>query len=266
MYRINQIIEKKLTPFVKHTVLNGIATISFFHPEQNSLPTIVLRSLIKTINLLSNDSGILVIILKSDGRGTFCAGANFTEMLEINDSISGYKYFNGFADLINTMRLCPKLIIVRVQGKSVGGGVGLLAAGDYCMATKDAAIKLSDFNIGIGPFVIEPAIERKIGRSNMAQLTIDATSFYSPAWALDKSLYNAVYDDIKSLDIAVQDFAVKISNFNPIAVTKMKEIFWKGTEDWGLLLSERAYLSGKFVLSPYTKKALKLFKQKKKRL
>ena len=265
MSQTNQIIENEATPYVKQIIHNRIATISFFHPEQNSLPSIVLQEITKVINLLNNDREVRVIILKSKGEGTFCAGANFTEMIRINDSITGYKYFNRFAVLINAMRTCSKLIIVRAQGKAVGGGVGLLAAGDYCMAAKVAEIKLSDFNIGLGPFVIEPAIERKIGRSNMAQLTMDATSFYSSAWGMEKGLYNKVYEDIKILDFEVQAFAEKLSGFNPEAVSKMKKIFWKDTEDWNVLLSKRAAMSGKYVISPYTKEAIRLFKLKKKR-
>lgn len=263
MYNLKQRIQKKSVPFVHHSVHNGIAKLSFFHPEKNSLPTKVLNELTESIFELGRDSSVKVIVLMSHGADVFCAGANFTEMIRITDSISGYKYFKGFSNLFNAIRVCPKIVITRVQGKAVGGGVGLLAAGDYCMATEDARFKLSDFNIGIGPFVIEPVIERKIGSSNMAQLTIDATSFYSTQWALEKGLFNEVYKDIDSLDQAIQKFAEKIVNFNPKAVAKMKTIFWKGTENWDELLSERAALSGKFILSKHTRKALQRFKLKK---
>ncbi len=260
---ISQSIKKNRVASVKYTVDCGVGTVSFFHPKQNSLPSRVLQDLTKAINVLNDNVEVRVIILKSEGEGTFCAGANFTEMIQINDPIAGHEYFNGFAKLINAMRTCSKIIIVRVQGKAIGGGVGLLAAGDYCMAAKDAEIKLSDFNIGIGPFVIEPAIERKIGRSNMAQLTIDATSYYPAVWALEKGLYNKVFEDTKQLDDAIHNFAEKLARFNPEAVSKMKEIFWKDTAHWDVLLSQRAALSGKYVTSAYTKEALRLFRLKR---
>ena len=158
------------------------------------------------------------------------------------------------------MRKCPKFIIGRIQGKTVGGGVGLAAATDYCFATKFAAVKLSELNVGIGPFVVGPAVERKIGLSGFTNLAIDANSFYSAKWAKRKGLYSQVFDDIDALDVAVKNFAENLCGYNPDAMREMKSVFWKGTEDWDKLLLERAKISGKLVLSDFTKAALKRFK------
>ena len=166
----------------------------------------------------------------------------------------------GFANVINAMRKCPKFIIGRVQGKTVGGGVGLAAAMDYCMATKYAAIKLSELNIGIGPFVVGPAVERKLGLSGMSQIAIDANSFYSPEWAQQKGLFTQVFDSTEELDEAVMAFAKNLCNYNPEAVKEMKQMFWRGTEDWDQLLNERAKISGRLVLSDFTKQKLEKYK------
>jgi methylglutaconyl-CoA hydratase len=246
--------------YVKQNIQNNIATIEFFHPEQNSLPGDVLKKLADTITEIGNYADVKVIILKSGGDRTFCAGASFQELIAINDAETGKVFFSGFANVINAMRKCPKFIIGRIQGKTVGGGVGIAASTDYCMATKFAAIKLSELNVGIGPFVVSPAIERKMGVSAMSQIAIDANTFYEASWAREKGLYASVYESIEEMDNAVQAFAEHLSTYNPEAMIEMKKVFWRGTEDWDTLLAERAAISGRLVLSDFTKETLKKFK------
>lgn len=246
--------------YVKQNIQDHIATIEFFHPEQNSLPGNILALLAQTITDAGNSPEVKVIILKSGGDRTFCAGASFKELITINDAATGKIFFSGFANVINAMRKCPKFIIGRIQGKTVGGGVGIAAATDYCMATKFAAIKLSELNVGIGPFVVSPAIERKIGISATAQIAIDANNFYDAEWAKNKGLFANVYESIEELDTTVDTFAKHLCTYNPEAMTEMKKIFWKGTDDWDQLLADRAAISGRLVLSDFTKKTLEKFK------
>jgi methylglutaconyl-CoA hydratase len=246
--------------YVKHSISEGIATIEFFHPEQNSLPGNILSQLADTISRVGDLPEVKVLILKSGGDRTFCAGASFTELININDAETGRVFFSGFANVINAMRMCPKFIIGRVQGKTVGGGVGLAAATDYCMASKFAAIKLSELNVGIGPFVVSPAIERKIGISATSQIAIDANTFYDAEWAKAKGLYANVYESVEELDAAVLAFAQHLCTYNPEAMMEMKRVFWRGTDNWDVLLAERAAISGRLVLSDFTKETLKKFK------
>ena len=245
--------------YVKQNIENGIATIEFFHPAHNSLPGDLLSKLANTITEAGENEGVRVVVLKSGGERTFCAGASFNELININDAETGKIFFSGFANVINAMRKCPKFIIGRIQGKTVGGGVGVASATDFCMATKFAAIKLSELNVGIGPFVVGPAVERKLGLSGMSQIAIDANTFYEAEWAKQKGLYNQVYDSVEELDEAVQKFAENLCNYNPEAMEEMKKVFWSGTEDWDELLAERAVISGRLVLSDFTKETLKRF-------
>ncbi|MBW4971546.1 enoyl-CoA hydratase/isomerase family protein [Croceibacter atlanticus] len=247
------------SPYVKQHTENEISTIEFFHPAHNSLPGDILAKLANTITEAGQDDSVLVIILKSGGDRTFCAGASFKELISIEDEKTGEEFFMGFANVINAMRKCPKFIIGRVQGKTVGGGVGLASAMDYCMATKFASIKLSELNIGIGPFVVGPAVARKLGVSGMSQIAIDANTFYSPEWAKDKGLFTHVYDSTEELDEAVQATAEHLCTYNPEAMKEMKKIFWDGCDDWDTLLNERAKVSGRLVLSEFTKEKLKRF-------
>lgn len=246
--------------YVTSTIEEQIATIEFFHPAHNSLPSDILTKLANTITEVGQNDEVLVIVLKSGGQRTFCAGASFKELISIQNETEGEAFFSGFANVINAMRKCPKFIIGRVQGKTVGGGVGLASSMDYCMATKYASIKLSELNLGIGPFVVGPAVERKLGVSGMSQIAIDANTFYSPDWALQKGLFTQVFDSTEALDEAVQDFAKNLCAYNPEAVKEMKQMFWRGTEDWDELLKERAKISGRLVLSEFTKEKLKRFK------
>lgn len=248
------------TPYVKQHSYNGIATIEFYHPEHNSLPGDLLASLVDNINHASQNDEVKVLILKSGGERTFCAGASFQELISISNPEAGKVFFSGFANVINAMRKCPKFIIGRIQGKTVGGGVGLASATDFCMATKFASIKLSELNVGIGPFVVGPAVQRKLGVSGMSQIAIDANTFYSADWALQKGLFNQVFDTLEELDEAVQKFAENLCNYNPEAMAEMKTMFWKGTEDWDTLLAERAAISGRLVLSEFTKETLKKYR------
>ena len=247
-------------PYVKQHIKNGVGYIEFFHPSHNSLPSNVLSELARTIKNAGEDSNIKVIVLKSGGDRTFCAGASFEELVAINDEETGKEFFSGFANVINAMRKCPKFIVGRVQGKTVGGGVGLASATDYCMATKYASIKLSELNVGIGPFVVGPAVLRKLGLSAMSQIAIDANSFYSAHWAKDKGLFTHVFDTTNELDEAVTTFAENLCNYNPKAMSEMKTMFWRGTEDWDQLLIQRAKISGRLVLSDFTKDTLRKYK------
>lgn len=249
-----------MKPYVKQHIDNHIATIEFFHPAQNSLPGDILAQLANTITQAGKDDTVKVIILQSGGDRTFCAGASFNELIAINDETTGEQFFSGFANVINAMRKCPKFIIGRVQGKAVGGGVGLASAVDYCMTTQYAAIKLSELNVGIGPFVVGPAVERKLGLSGFSQIAIDANTFYDAQWAKNKGLYTQVFDSIEELDAAVWAFAENLCSYNPEAMAEMKKVFWQGTENWDQLLMDRAKISGRLVLSDFTKKTLEKYK------
>ncbi|MHA7056757.1 enoyl-CoA hydratase/isomerase family protein [Aquimarina sp. M1] len=240
---------------------NHIATIEFGHPSSNSFPSELLERLAHAFSILSDDSSVYVIILKSEGEKAFCAGAFFDELVSITNLDEGKKFFSGFANVINAMRKCKKPIIGRIQGKTVGGGIGLASACDYCMATEAASIKLSELTIGIGPFVIEPAVSRKIGLAAFEALAWDASQWKNAYWAKEKGLFNRVFETIVELDKEVQLFADKLANYNPKATQAMKEVNWKGTDHWDGLLAERAAVSGELVLSTFTKEALNKFKK-----
>ncbi|WP_299119120.1 enoyl-CoA hydratase/isomerase family protein [uncultured Tenacibaculum sp.] len=240
---------------------NKVATIEFGHPASNSFPSELLERLAKELDKVSENDEVAIIILKSEGERAFCAGASFDELVAIDNLEDGKSFFSGFANVINAMRRCSKLIVGRVQGKTVGGGVGLAAACDYVFATEHASIKLSEFTIGIGPFVIAPAVERKISVSGLAELTLDATNWKNAYWAKEKGLYARVFESISDLDKELEIFSEKLASYNPEALKEMKKALWKGTEHWEELLIERAVTSGKLVLSDFTKKALAKFKK-----
>ncbi len=240
----------------------GIGTIEFYHPQSNSLPGELLNKLASTITLASEKNEIKVIVLKSAGDRTFCAGASFQELIEIKNLQEGIDFFSGFANVINACRKCKKIIIGRVQGKTVGGGVGIASAVDYCFATQHASIKLSELALGIGPFVVGPAVERKIGLSAMSALAINADKWFDANWGLQKGLYSEIFQDNQSMDKAIDELAYKLSKSHVEATKKLKEIFWKGTEDWDELLFERAKISGKLILSEFSKNAIKKIQNK----
>ena len=248
--------------YVNLNTQNGVGTIEFFTEQSNSLPGEILKKLADTIAQAGNDPAIKVIVLKSGGDRTFCAGASFDELFAIEDREKGLAFFMGFANVINAIRKAPKFVIGRVQGKAVGGGIGIAAAVDYCFATKHAAIKLSELAVGIGPFVVGPAIERKMGLSAMSQMGMNPDEFYDPKWAHQKGLFAKLYDDVSSMDKAVNELAQKLAAYNPEAMAEMKRVFWKGTENWDDLLAERAQISGNLVTSEFTKSFNQQFKKK----
>jgi methylglutaconyl-CoA hydratase len=239
---------------------NNIATVQFGHPASNSFPRELLNRLTAEINSLSRNEEVSVIVLKSEGEKTFCSGASFDELLKVESEEQGLEFFSGFAHLLNAMRNCNKIIIGRVQGKAVGGGVGIISACDYVFATPQSDIKLSELAIGIGPFVIEPAVSRKIGKTAMTQMTLAAHEWKSADWAFEKGLFS-VLCDTENLDAEVESFVKKLSSYNPEALYEMKKIIWEGTEQWESLLFERAAITGKLVLSDFTKNALLQFKK-----
>ena len=243
------------------TIQNKIATVSFGHPASNSFPSELLQRLTDELNILSNNDAINLIVLKSEGEGAFCAGASFDELLAVSTLLEGAKFFSGFANVINAMRKSSKLIIGRIHGKAVGGGVGLACACDYAFATIDSSVKLSELAIGIGPFVIEPAVSRKIGKSALAEMTLGAQEWKDASWAQEKGMFAKVFETIENLDKELEVFTLKLASYNPEALSEMKKVLWEGTENWDSLLQERASISGKLVLSDFTKNALNQFKK-----
>ncbi len=247
---------------VKFELHNHIGTIEFFHPQSNSLPSKLLEELAQAIHGAGNDELVKVIILKSAGEKAFCAGASFDELVAIKNETEGLKFFSGFAHVINAMRKCPKFIIGRIHGKCVGGGVGLAASVDYAIALEGADVKLSELAVGIGPFVVGPAVERKIGTAAFSALSIDASSFRNSDWAKRKGLFAEVHESIENMDESIQRLATTLSHSSPEAMKEMKKNFWRGTEDWDELLIELAKISGRLVLSEFTKAAIEKFKAK----
>ncbi|MBI4931229.1 MAG: enoyl-CoA hydratase/isomerase family protein [Bacteroidetes bacterium] len=245
---------------VESSIKNGIATVTFFHPQSNSLPGTILRKLADEITSAGNNSEAKVIILKSEGEKAFCGGASFDELIEIKNFEEGKKFFSGFSLVINALRKAPKFVIVRVHGKTVGGGVGLASAGDYTLAIKDASVRLSELALGIGPFVVGPAVERKVGTAAFAALTINPTEWKTAEWAREKGLYADIFPSIEELDKAVQSLAEKLSQSSSEAMTQLKKVMWEGTENWDTLLMERAEMSGRLVLSDFTKKYIEKFR------
>lgn len=248
--------------YVKTEIHNHIASVEFFHPQSNSLPAKLLAELAHEITYAGHNSDVHVIILRSAGDKAFCAGASFEELTAIKTEAEGLQFFSGFAHVINAMRKCPKFIVARIHGKCVGGGVGLAAGADYAIAVEGADVKLSELAIGIGPFVIGPAVERKMGVSAFSQLSIDATSWRNAEWARRKGLYAELHSTIEAVEESVARLANTLAHSNPAAMAEMKHIFWKGTEHWDELLHERAAISGRLVLSEFTKEAIAKFKQR----
>jgi methylglutaconyl-CoA hydratase len=248
---------------VKETIdASGISTIEFGHPMSNSLPGKILRLLSETITAAGKNDSVKVIILRSSGNKAFCAGASFDELISIDSLEKGKVFFSGFAQVINACRTCPKFILGRVQGKAVGGGVGLASSVDYCFATLSADVKLSELAVGIGPFVVGPAVERKIGLSAMSQLAINATEWRSAEWAMKNGLYTDIFETEEELDNELNRLALRLAKSSPEAMSELKRVFWQGTENWDHLLSERAGISGRLVLSDFTINAINAFKQK----
>lgn len=243
------------------SVIDGkVATITFYHPSHNALPSSLLRKLADAINRLGKDKAIHVILLKSEGEKTFCAGANFDELLTINNEDEGKLFFSGFANVINAIRLARQPVIGRIQGKAIGGAVGLIAACDYCFATIDASIKLSELSIGIGPFVIAPALQRKIGLSAFTELTFNPLIFKKAGWALEKGLYQSVLDSIEAMDNSIDDFCKQLTNYSSVALYEIKKNLWRETKHWDLLLTSQAEISGKLIVNKTTKETLRTVK------
>jgi methylglutaconyl-CoA hydratase len=251
--------------YVKSELHKGVTTIEFFHPQSNSLPAVLLEQLAQAIHGAGNDPDTKVIVLRSAGEKSFCAGASFTELAAIKNKQEGLEFFSGFAHVINAMRICPRFIIGRIHGKCVGGGVGLAAAVDYAIATEAAEIKLSELAVGIGPFVVGPAVERKIGMSAFSQLAIDATMWRNADWARRKGLFAELHPTVDGMDESIERLANTLIHSSPEAMEAMKKIFWKGTEHWDTLLLERAAVSGSLVLSSFAKDAIASFKKEVKK-
>jgi methylglutaconyl-CoA hydratase len=243
---------------VSSFVIDGVADVSFGHPKSNSLPASVLRALAEQITALGARSDVRAILLRSYGTTAFCAGASFDELSAIQDAEQGKEFFMGFARVILAMTRCPKPIVTRVHGKVVGGGVGIVAASDYAIATDKAALRLSELAVGIGPFVVGPVIQHKIGQGAFAPMAIDA-EWRDAKWGERHGLYARVVDSVEALDAAAINFADKLAESNPDAVARIKHITWEGTESWPMLLEERAAMSGTLVLSEYTHNAIASF-------
>jgi methylglutaconyl-CoA hydratase len=248
--------------YVKSEFHQGLRIIEFFHPQSNSLPRKILTELAQAIHAAGNEKETKLILLKSGGEKAFCAGASFDELAALTNLEEGIHFFSGFAEVINAIRQCPQLVIGRIQGKCVGGGVGLAAAVDYAIATEAAEVRLSELAVGIGPFVVGPAVERKIGVSAFSQLSIDATRWRSAEWAQKRGLFAEVYSDIPGMDEGINRLITQLMHSHDQALAALKKVFWEGTEHWDQLLLERAAISGRLILSEASRNAIDAFKKK----
>ncbi|MDQ2666092.1 MAG: enoyl-CoA hydratase/isomerase family protein [Gemmatimonadota bacterium] len=249
---------------VSVTISDGIGTITFCHPKGNSLPGALLQRMADAIDWLGKDSAARVLVLRSDGTGPFCAGASFDELIDISDAEQGEEFFSGFARVILAMIRAPKFVLVRVHGRTAGGGVGIAAAGDYTFAVKTASAKLSELTVGIGPFVVGPVIERRVGQGPYAAMAVDA-DWRDADWGERHGLYSRLFSDVASMDAAINGLAGALAASNPEAMANMKRVFWKGTEAWDTLLAERARMSGTLVLSEFTRSAIAKFRERSSR-
>jgi methylglutaconyl-CoA hydratase len=243
------------------SITEGIATVSFYHPKSNSLPASLLADIAGRITAAGKHPATRVVVIRSEGAGSFCAGASFDELKQINSPESGKEFFMGFARVMNAMRKCAKPIITRVQGKVVGGGVGIVAASDYVLAVHEAPMRLSELAVGIGPFVVGPAIERRIGKSAFSAMALDA-DWRDANWCMHHGLYTRLCDNLPALDQVLGTLAHRLAAFNPEAISKLRATFWEGTNDWDTLLEERASMSGTLVLSDFTRNAIAAFEKK----
>ena len=252
-------MDKTNQGYVRTSIDNNIATIEFFHPSHNSLPSNLLQQLTDEITGASENEEVILILVQSAGDRTFCAGASFDELVAIEDETTGLSFFSGFANVINAIRTAKKLVVGRVQGKAVGGGVGLASAFDYCIATKYASVKLSELAVGIGPFVIGPAVKRKVGVAHFSNMAINAKEWYKADWAKAAGLYQQVFDNGEQMDKYLTSFLANLKTMNPEAMSLLKKVFWEGTDHWDNLLKERAAISGRLVLSDFSKNTIKSF-------
>ena len=259
-------IQEDNNGFVKTETHQGVTTIQFSHPLSNSLPAKILQSLAKEIHFAGTHPETKVIVIKSGGDKAFCAGASFNELTTIKTAAEGQQFFSGFAEVINAMRKCPKFIIGRIQGKCIGGGVGIAAAVDYAIAVDKAEVRLSELELGFGPFVVGPAIERKIGAAAFSALAIDAAVWRNSDWAKRKGLFAEVHESIENMDESIFRLAHHLAHNNPEAMLEMKKMFWKGTEDWDQLLKDRAAISGRLVLGDFAKNAIEKMNAKKDKM
>ena len=242
--------------YIQTEIKDGVAFIEFYSPKSNCFSSPQLKSLTNEINKLSINSEVKVIVLQSKGDRVFCAGASFDELLKIENYNDGKEFFSGFARVILAMKNCPKFIIGAIQGKAVGGGVGLTAACDYTLATYQSGVRLSELSIGIGPFVVEPAVRRKIGLNALSELTLNPKEWKTALWCKEKGLYNQVYNTNHEFEQGLQNFINQLKKYSPEAMAEIKKVFWQGTENWNTELFEKAAISGKLVLSDFTKATL----------
>ena len=247
--------------FVNQEIKNNISEITFETPKSNSLPGEILELLAKTILESGADQNVKAILLKSEGEKAFCAGASFDELLEIEELERSKIFFGGFAKVLNAMRSCGKLVIVRVQGKTTGGGVGIACAADYCFATKDSALALTELNLGIGPFVIGPYVERKMGKSAYAALSIDA-DFRSADWCEKRDVYHSVSGNIEEMDAEINAFMQKLSTRSTDALALIKKVSWEGTEHFEQLMPERILMSASLILEDSAKENIGKIKER----
>lgn len=242
-------------------IRDSIATVTFSHPKSNSLPSALLTRLAKEIGTLAANSGIKAIVLRSEGDKAFCAGASFDEMKAVTDAPTGKEFFSGFARVILAMTRAPQFVVARIQGKVTGGGVGLVAASDYSLAVSGASLKLSELAVGLGPFVIGPVVERKVGRGPFAAMSIDA-DWRDAAWAERHGLYSRVFDGVKDMDAALEKLVQFLASTNPEAIKQLKQVLWSDTADWEHVLDRRAAISGALALSAHTRAAIEKFERR----
>lgn len=239
--------------YIHYAAEYGIGRIEFFHSRGNALTSTMLREITSFIRAAGEDPEIKIVMIQSAGEASFCGGASLDELMECDSVKEARDFFMGFAHLLTAIRTCPKLVVVRVQGKVVGGGLGIVAVADLAFATVEASIRLSELSIGLGPFVIGAAVERKIGISAFSELTYLSSIWKDAHWAKEKGLFSAVFETLAALDIAMAAQIIELETYAPEAIALTKKMFWAQTPEWSDELEKRAGYSAKLWIQKKTR-------------
>lgn len=248
-----------MQPTVHTQIENSIAKIQFYNPASNACDPSMLAQMVHAFNTLSANSQVKVILLSSKGNKAFCAGASITHLSELKDMKAATDFFSGFGRLILSMKNCNKIIVTSVQGKAVGGGVGIIAASDYVIATENSGLRLSELMIGIGPLVIAPAVIRKVGVAHFSQLSLKPSTWKDAKWGAAHGLFNELVTDGDSLENVTVDYCNSLASYSAQALSALKSVLWQGTEHWEELLYENAAKTATLSLSEDAQESFKKF-------
>jgi enoyl-CoA hydratase/carnithine racemase len=200
---------------IKVARAQGVETITLNNPDKrNAIGPRMTNELLWALSDVLESDEVRSVVITGEGKA-FCSGGDFGEMAA-GAAPSDLPYLGDYADLLFALVRCDKPVVARVNGLAMGGGLGIVAASTFAVATTDVRLGTPEINAGLFPMMIMAVLARQVPRRRLLQMMLLGETFEAGE-ALRLGLLNEVVEQ-GALDGAVKRITDGIASKSPSTV------------------------------------------------